>query len=336
MANITSFEGYSSTLARWETENTALLSEGHDKRSNLENSITLSLRSPRISSSPAAQNLISLLSLLPDGITPEDIIVGKVPISHARQCQSVLLSTSLAYIDVKGRLKALTPFREYIRRACPPSASITRPLRTYFQELLEVWQFHRELPSGNLAPDLVSHLGNINQLILAGLLTEGKSAWIELGESIITLENFSAKMMKGSSPLFKRLPRLIEETDNAALQWKYRGRILRNIYDASIKDWIQEGVQYFNAGRAPVAEGELILSLTYLALIARNPAVNFYNAVAYYYTLPKYWNISKATNGPLILPTELMILTCNWRLWTLNSILHILQFTLDDRSRAHS
>ncbi|KAJ7926689.1 P-loop containing nucleoside triphosphate hydrolase protein, partial [Mycena leptocephala] len=73
MANVASVEGYSSTLARWETENTALLSEGHDKRSNLENSITLSLRSPRISSSPDAKNLISLLSLLPDGITPEDI-----------------------------------------------------------------------------------------------------------------------------------------------------------------------------------------------------------------------------------------------------------------------
>jgi hypothetical protein len=217
MANVASVEGYSSTLARWETESTALLSEGHDKRSNLEKSISFSINSPRISLSPNAKPLLSLLSLLPDGITPEAVMAAKVPLPDVLQCQSVLVGTSLAYIDVKGRLKALSPVREYIRRSYPPSASLARPLRTYFQELLEVWESHRELPSGNLAPDLVSHLGNINQLILAGLLTERKSACIELGKSIISLDNFSATMLKGNSPLFQRLPRLIEDTDDAVL-----------------------------------------------------------------------------------------------------------------------
>ncbi|KAJ7928361.1 P-loop containing nucleoside triphosphate hydrolase protein, partial [Mycena leptocephala] len=140
MASIASFEGYSSTLARWNTENTALLSEGCDKRSNLESSITLSLSSPRLSASPHAKNLISLLSLLPEGITPRDIIAAKVPIPNVLQCQSVLLSTSLAYIDVKGQLKALSPVREYIRQAYPPSHCLYKPLRTYFQELLELWE----------------------------------------------------------------------------------------------------------------------------------------------------------------------------------------------------
>ncbi|KAJ7828977.1 P-loop containing nucleoside triphosphate hydrolase protein, partial [Mycena leptocephala] len=135
MANIASFEGYSRTLVRWQTENTALLSDGHDKRSNLEKSISLSINSPRISSSPHAKNLISLLSLLPDGIRPEDIIASKVPIPNVRQCQSVLLSTSLAYVDIKGHLKALSPIREYIKRAYPPSPSMAKPLRTYFQDL---------------------------------------------------------------------------------------------------------------------------------------------------------------------------------------------------------
>jgi hypothetical protein len=261
MANIASFEGYSITLSRWETENTALLAEGHDKRSNLETSITLSISSPRLSSSPHAKNLISLLSLLPDGIKPEDIIAGKVPIPNVRQCQSVLISTSLAYLDVNGRLKALTPVREYMRHAHPPSPSLCRPLRTYFQDLLKVWRSKHDLPSGNLAPDLVSHLGNINQLILAGLLTEEKSACIEMGESIITLESFSAIMLKGSLPLFQRLPRLIEETDDAALRWKYRRTILLNRFYHLIQDpdiLIKEGVQYFNAEHALSREGDLI------------------------------------------------------------------------------
>jgi hypothetical protein len=263
MADIASFEGYSSTLARWETENTALLSEGHDKRSNLDKSITLSLSSPRISSSPDAKNLASLLALLPDGIRVEDILAGKVPITNVRQCQSVLVSTSLAYIDVKGRLKSLSPVREYIRRAHPPSPSLARPLRTYFQDLLEVWRSRRELPSGNLVPDLVSHLGNINQLFSESLLTEDKSAWSEMGDSIIALDSFSAAMLKGNSPLFRRLPRLIEETDDAALRWRYRSRILASGYYHLIEDpdrVIRDGVQYYNAGTHPARQGDVIFA----------------------------------------------------------------------------
>lgn len=48
MANIASVEGYSGLLSRWQVENTHLLSDGHNKRSNLEESIILSLGSPRI------------------------------------------------------------------------------------------------------------------------------------------------------------------------------------------------------------------------------------------------------------------------------------------------
>ncbi|KAJ6533765.1 P-loop containing nucleoside triphosphate hydrolase protein, partial [Mycena vulgaris] len=132
MARIASFEGYSSTLSRWRVENTTLLSDGHDKQSNLEMSIILSLGSPRISSSPQAKELLSLLSLLPDGITDEDLVTSKVPLADIAHCRSSLVQTSLAYIDVRGRLKALNPVREYMRRVQPPSPSLSKPLRTHF------------------------------------------------------------------------------------------------------------------------------------------------------------------------------------------------------------
>ncbi|KAJ7928350.1 hypothetical protein B0H13DRAFT_2311628 [Mycena leptocephala] len=192
MATIASFEGYSNT--------------------------------PRLSSSPHAKNLISLLSLLPDGIRPEIILAGKVPIPNVRQCQSVLVATSLAYIDVKGHLKALSPIREYIRRACPPSPGLSRPLRTYLQDLLQVWKFN-QLLSGNLATELVRHLGNIHELILDGLLTEEKSAWIAMGDAIVTLDSLSSIMLKGGTPLLQKLPHLIEATGDSALRWKYVGRM---------------------------------------------------------------------------------------------------------------
>jgi hypothetical protein len=89
------------------------------------------------------------------------IMASHVPIPNIRQSQTLLLRTSLAHIDTKGRLKALSPIREYIRRIHPPSPLISRALREYFQDLLELWEATRQLPSGNLSSELVGYLGNI-------------------------------------------------------------------------------------------------------------------------------------------------------------------------------
>ncbi|KAJ6572825.1 P-loop containing nucleoside triphosphate hydrolase protein [Mycena vulgaris] len=76
MANVASFEGYIGALSRWNEESTALFSDGYDKRSNLERSITMSLTSPRMQFSPDAHELLSLLSLLPDGISEAELLSG--------------------------------------------------------------------------------------------------------------------------------------------------------------------------------------------------------------------------------------------------------------------
>jgi hypothetical protein len=85
MANVVSFEGYSGALSRWHDENTTLLSNGYNKSSNLEKSILLSLNGPRMSS-PHAKYLLSLLSLLPDGITVKELLAAGVPIPQVAQC----------------------------------------------------------------------------------------------------------------------------------------------------------------------------------------------------------------------------------------------------------
>ncbi|KAJ7312655.1 hypothetical protein DFH08DRAFT_822096 [Mycena albidolilacea] len=281
MANIASFEGYSTTLARWQIENTALLSQGKNKQSNLEKSISLSFNSPRISSSLDAKNLLSLLSVLPDGIRSRDIIAGKVPIPDVCQCQSLLVRTSLAYVDVKGRLKTLSPVAEYIRRVHPPSLSVSQPLRTYFQDLLELWRSKCQLPSGILAPELAGNLGNINQLILEALSTEDKSTWAVIGQNIITLNYFSMVMLIGDIPLFQRLPHLIEVTGDAALRWEYVTLILKTPsyqWNQTPEVLIEQGLQHFNAGSHPVGL-----------------AGSFYDAVARYYTTYPHMNLSRAT-----------------------------------------
>jgi hypothetical protein len=262
MANIAAVEGYSATRSRWQVENTALLSDGGDKRSNLEKSISVSLGSPRISALPHAKDLISLLSLLPDGIRAEDIIAGNVPIRDVRQCQSLLVRTSLAYIDVKGRIRTLSPIREFIRRIYPPSLTLSRPLRTYFQDLLELWNSKPQLRSSSLTSELVSYLGNINELILEGLFKEEKSMWTGIAFGIFTLDFFSGIMLNGDSPLMQRIPEIIEATGNAGLRWRYASCCLAERKFNGLIDpdaLIDEGVEYFKFGTQPTDQGDVFL-----------------------------------------------------------------------------
>ncbi|KAJ7909661.1 hypothetical protein B0H13DRAFT_1509632, partial [Mycena leptocephala] len=73
LAHLVASVGCSSVLSRWAEEKTSLISEGYDKRSNLDLSISLSLSSPRIKSVPHAQDLLSLLSMLPEGLSDSDL-----------------------------------------------------------------------------------------------------------------------------------------------------------------------------------------------------------------------------------------------------------------------
>ncbi|KAJ7652684.1 P-loop containing nucleoside triphosphate hydrolase protein, partial [Mycena polygramma] len=114
MAHLVESEGCSSVLSRWEEEKTSIISEGYDRKSNLELSISLSLSSPRITSMPQSKDLLRLLSMLPDGLSDVELQQGKVPIVEILGCKTALLRTSLAYNDEQKRLKTLVPIREYI------------------------------------------------------------------------------------------------------------------------------------------------------------------------------------------------------------------------------
>ncbi|KAJ7766963.1 hypothetical protein DFH07DRAFT_769636 [Mycena maculata] len=80
-----------------------------DTQSNLNTSIRVSLSSPRFTSMPGAKDLLSLLSILPDGLSDMELLQSNLPIKDVLACKAVLLGTSLAFIDDKTRLKSLVP-----------------------------------------------------------------------------------------------------------------------------------------------------------------------------------------------------------------------------------
>ncbi|KAJ7855839.1 hypothetical protein B0H13DRAFT_1902884 [Mycena leptocephala] len=137
MAHLADYEGFKNVLARWETEKTSLLSAGIDRKSNLDASIKISLTSPRITS--GAKDLLSLLSILPDGLSDVEFLQSRLPIKDIRSCKATLLATSLAYNDHKKRLRLLMPIREHIQQFSPPSLFLMHPLRKHFYSLLDLY-----------------------------------------------------------------------------------------------------------------------------------------------------------------------------------------------------
>ncbi|KAJ7320788.1 P-loop containing nucleoside triphosphate hydrolase protein, partial [Mycena albidolilacea] len=167
VAGVAASIGCTDTMERWNLERTVLISAGYDKRSNLDISIKLSLSSPRMLSSPHAAELLSLMSLLSDGISDLDLVQSNIPIQDIAECKTTLIRTSLAYVDRSGRFKVLAPIREYIHLVRPPYLGLVRPLRKYLLDLLEL---HTAQSFGvDLVPRLVSNLGNLHNILLQGL-----------------------------------------------------------------------------------------------------------------------------------------------------------------------
>ncbi|KAJ7027764.1 P-loop containing nucleoside triphosphate hydrolase protein, partial [Mycena alexandri] len=166
LAHLVDVEGCPQILSRWETEKTSLISEGYDKRSNLELSISLSLSSPRIASIPQSKDLLALLSMLPDGLSDVELKQTKFPIKDILGCKAALLRTMLAYSDDHKRLKALVPIREYMGRLFPPTDQMIQPLLKHFHELLESYSAAFGTTSGTVPINrITSNYTNIQNIL---------------------------------------------------------------------------------------------------------------------------------------------------------------------------
>ncbi|KAJ7446970.1 P-loop containing nucleoside triphosphate hydrolase protein, partial [Mycena latifolia] len=169
IAHAVDFEGScSAVLARWKSERTSLISVGNDRKSDLDTSITISLSSSRMST--GAKDLLSLLSILPDGLSNVELLQSKLSINDIMTCKATLLATSLAYMDDKRRLKSLVPIREHMQCFYPPSPLLIHPLQKYFHQVLDLY---RQYPITQQGAGRVKHISlnvrNMGELLLRGL-----------------------------------------------------------------------------------------------------------------------------------------------------------------------
>ncbi|KAF8198226.1 hypothetical protein K438DRAFT_1824074 [Mycena galopus ATCC 62051] len=218
IAHLVDAEGCSSVLSRWQAGRTSVISEGYDKNSNLDMSISLSLSSPRIKAVPQALELLSLLSMLPDGLSDIELLQSKLPIEDIRNCKTTLIRTALAYLDDKKQLKALVPIREYMHKTHPPRNELVRPLLKHFHQLLKLHEdfFGTEMNSTTVG-QISSNLTNIPILLQNGLQKDHP----DLTDNFFTalrLNLFSRVTGRGSMSLLSQLYQALAHHNDHQLQ----------------------------------------------------------------------------------------------------------------------
>ncbi|KAJ7202343.1 hypothetical protein GGX14DRAFT_654265 [Mycena pura] len=165
VAHLVDSEGCATVLSRWDTERTSVVSDGFDQRSNLDMSISLSLSSPRVASVSGTKDLLSLLSMLPDGLSDIELKDSNLPIDNILECKATLLRTSLAYCTSQKRLRVLVPIREHMQRYHPAQPDIVEPLFHKYRQLLELYHKHQGTMLSEIVPQIKLHFSNIQSLL---------------------------------------------------------------------------------------------------------------------------------------------------------------------------
>ncbi|KAF8147946.1 hypothetical protein K438DRAFT_1779810 [Mycena galopus ATCC 62051] len=268
IANLVDSDGPCSVLSRWETERTSMLSDGHDKRSNLDLSISFSLSSPRMTSSPHACDLLSLLSMLPDGLSNAELLRSNLPLENILACKSTLLRTSLAYMDDQKRLKALAPIREFMQHNHFPTNHLIQPLLNYFTELLELHaKFVGTVSSPGIIARVSSNFANIRNILFNGLVA-GNTDCVKVIYSTCALDQYSILTGHGPISLMDQILQVLPQPSDHVLEVHFITEVLagwERYLVPNAGDLIERALGYMDQFSDP------------------NLQCRFYNALADYY-----------------------------------------------------
>jgi hypothetical protein len=261
VAHLADSEGIPSVLGRWETERTSIISEGSDAASNLELSISLSISGPRMISSPQALDLLSLLSMLPDGLSDVELLQSKLPLENILACKSTLLRTALAYMDDQKRLKALVPVRECVRKISPPNNTLIHPLSQHYQELLELHRkYNGTLSGARVITRVASNFTNI-QDVMSHFLSSDSPQLSETITAICVLSAYSRATGRGHLPLLDHIPKVLPQLMDHKLEAYV---IIQTLYGwrshsiPNAKELIDQALNHFQHFHDPDMKCELI------------------------------------------------------------------------------
>ncbi|KAJ7065709.1 hypothetical protein C8F01DRAFT_751334 [Mycena amicta] len=269
LAHLVDVEGCTPILQRWETEKTALISDGYSQISNLDLSISLSLSSPRITSDPDCLRLLGLLALLPDGISDVELQQTKLPLANPLGVKTVLLRTSLAYLAENRRLKLLIPLREHLLAFHPPSHEIVQPLVRYFHELATlVRQNFGSAPISGMLSRVVANLANVQSLFLYVLKQKQPHLDSDVEQVIYAMmdvNHISMALDRGSVAGMLVVPELLPQPANYKLEVYYIIERVNSWRYTAVPDanaLLERGLQYFEHFEDAKLKGRLLKVMT--------------------------------------------------------------------------
>jgi hypothetical protein len=264
IANLVDSEGIPSVLHRWDTQRTSILSNGHDVTSNLELSISLSVSGPRMKSLSHALDLLSLLSILPDGLSDVELLQSNFPLENILACKSTLLRTSLAYIEDQKRLKVLVPIREYVQKQHPPIRNLIHPLYVHYQELLNLHsKYQGTLSNAGVVARVGSNFTNIQNVLLQCLGSD-RGHLAEIISSSCELSQYNRIARGGHLPLLDHIPKFLSQLTDHKLEVYFIIELLRGWSYQSISnpnELIGQALEHFKHFDDPDMKCELIMDL---------------------------------------------------------------------------
>ena len=250
ISHLVDYEGLENVLVRWETDKTSILSVGYDRKSNLNASIDLSLSSPRLTSE--SKELLSLLSILPNGLSDAELVQSKVPIPNILSCKAQLLATSLAYQDSNKRLLVLVPVREHIQRFLPPPPHLIHSLCKHFHALLKLYQKYNGEQLDSVISQITINLANLQEVLQRGLLTWDSNLEDTI-HCVISLNSFYRITNGGVNPLMDQIQHMLADPQ---LKTHFLSEVLisQRYYHRTqwIKELIVQGISHFRQVTDPV------------------------------------------------------------------------------------
>ncbi|KAJ7480567.1 P-loop containing nucleoside triphosphate hydrolase protein, partial [Mycena latifolia] len=259
VAHLVDAEGCANVLSRWETDKTSLLSTGHDRRSSLDVSIAMSLSSSRMKSSLGAKDLLSLLSILPDGLSDVELLQSNLPIKEILRCKATLLRTSLAYTDDNKRLRCLIPIREHVLQFHPPSPRVIEPLQNHFHLLLDLYERYRgQVQLTSKMHQITANLGNLQQILRRGLYPDSPNL-PDVIQCTISLNSFSRVTGHGWLDLMDIIPKILPQPHNQALEAQFIiEKLQSNEHHSGLSPelLITQAISHFHTINDPILESK--------------------------------------------------------------------------------
>ncbi|KAJ7254852.1 hypothetical protein C8J57DRAFT_1075929 [Mycena rebaudengoi] len=255
IASVAGSEGCAQALSRWRLESTRMLSEGYDQRLSLDISIMLSYMSSRMT--PGAQQLLSILSMLPDGLADADMVQAKLPIPDILACKATLIQTALAFVGQDQHLKVLVPIREHILHTHPPVNASKLKLWEHFHQILDLWNQFKNLNVTDIQPQIARNLGNFNTVLHDGLEPEGPDI-VQNIQSILFLNHFYERVQATYSPLLLQLSAKMAHWKDHPIFGEYLIQLLRSsdyLPDLDVNSAITLGTELFKS-KAPLEQGK--------------------------------------------------------------------------------